>query len=378
MSTLKEHKKFLFQLNHPAHFHLYRNLMGQLYAAGYEIFITAKDKDILRGLLAGYSVTFLSDVYRKKNIFSISVSLLKRDYRLFKYVNKIKPHLMIGTSPEIGHISLITRIPSVFLGEDDINLSYMMYLGALTCYPMFSTVLSPHGVNNGIFNPKTIHYNGIQKLAYLHPAWFNPDRSKVVISPGQKYFMIRLSDMNSYHDFSNTGLTDEIVRQIINMLQPWGRILISSARSLPVDFEPYRFNGKIEDIHHYLYFSDMLISDSQSMSVEAALLGTPNIRFNRMIGKISILNELENKYRLTVGINASQPRLLFEKITEWLSENSLQKAFKAQKGKLIADKIDVTSFLFWFISNYPESKQIMLDNPSYQDQFRRANMHSIK
>jgi len=37
---------------------------------------------------------------------------------------------------------------------------------------------------------------------------------------------------------------------------------------------------------------------------------------------------------------------------------------------MLADKINVTSFLTWFIDNYPESKKIMKENPDYQYKFR--------
>jgi hypothetical protein len=32
--------------------------------------------------------------------------------------------------------------------------------------------------------------------------------------------------------------------------------------------------------------------------------------------------------------------------------------------------IDVSAFVSWFIETYPESKKTMLNNPSYQDNFK--------
>jgi hypothetical protein len=37
---------------------------------------------------------------------------------------------------------------------------------------------------------------------------------------------------------------------------------------------------------------------------------------------------------------------------------------------MLNEKIDVTSFLTWFIENYPESEKIMKDNPDYQLNFK--------
>jgi hypothetical protein len=37
---------------------------------------------------------------------------------------------------------------------------------------------------------------------------------------------------------------------------------------------------------------------------------------------------------------------------------------------MLRDKIDVTAFMVWFIENYPDSVNIMKENPEYQDRFR--------
>jgi len=37
---------------------------------------------------------------------------------------------------------------------------------------------------------------------------------------------------------------------------------------------------------------------------------------------------------------------------------------------MLSEKIDYAQFLTWFIENYPESKQIMQDNPEYQFRFQ--------
>ena len=44
----------------------------------------------------------------------------------------------------------------------------------------------------------------------------------------------------------------------------------------------------------------------------------------------------------------------------------------AQKKRelILADKINVTRFLVWYVSNYPESDKIIKMNPEYQLKFR--------
>lgn len=51
-------------------------------------------------------------------------------------------------------------------------------------------------------------------------------------------------------------------------------------------------------------------------------------------------------------------------------KQKLSVEWRIKRDKLINDHIDVTAFLVWFVENYPESKQIMIDNPDYQYRFK--------
>lgn len=363
-------KRFLFQLNHPAHFHLFKHTIQILKDKGHRVLISIKDKDILKELVKDYSFVQLSEGYRKKNLFSIVNSVFQRDKKLIKIAKNFKTDLMIGTSPEIGHIGPFVGVPSLFFGEDDVDLSIPMYIGALTCYPLFSTIMAPIGVNNSIWNRKTVNYNGFQKLAYLHPNQFKADRRKVDISVGERYFMLRFANLQAYHDINAKGITNSLAKQIVDKLTIRGTVLISSERDLPEELKEYEFKGNKQDIHHYLYFADLYIGDSQSMAVESAMLGTPNIRFSDFVGKISVLEEIEKKYKLSIGVNSEKPQDLLNAVDEIINNNNSVKDFKSRRDTLLNDKIDVTAFMVWFIENYPNSKKIMNENPDYQNNFK--------
>jgi hypothetical protein len=38
---------------------------------------------------------------------------------------------------------------------------------------------------------------------------------------------------------------------------------------------------------------------------------------------------------------------------------------------MLADMIDVTAFAVWFVENFPKSRCIMQENPSYTNKFRQ-------
>ena len=98
-------------------------------------------------------------------------------------------------------------------------------------------------------------------------------------------------------------------------------------------------------------FAQMYIGDSQSMAVEAAMLGTPSIRFNDFAGRIGVLEELEKKYQLTVGIPTSEPERLYSTVSMMLRENNLKETFQMRRARMLSDKIDVASFYTSFIEN---------------------------
>lgn len=362
--------KYLFQLNHPAHYHLFKNVIHQLKKDGHQVLILARPKDILIDLLENEDFDILK-IEKGQTLFQ-KIKLRKQTEKyILNYTEKHKPDLIIGT----GDFSYVTKkqgIPSIFCGEDDANLNLFLFLWALTVYGDFSAILAPEGVNNSIWNNKTIFYKGYHKLAYLHPNQFTPDKKVVekYLSTDKPYFILRFAKLNAYHDVNAKGIDSVIAQKLIKILHPQGDIYITSERELEPEFEQFRLKIDPLDIHHVLFFSKLYIGDSQSMAVEAAMLGVPSVRFNNFAGKISVLEELEHKYGLTFGIKTSQPKKLFEKVKELLLMENLSEEFQNRRQTMLADKIDVTAFLVWFIENFPESAKIMKETPDYQYDFK--------
>ena len=154
------------------------------------------------------------------------------------------------------------------------------------------------------------------------------------------------------------------------MLEKYGKVFITSERRLPVIFEKYRIIIKVNEIAHALYYADFLIADSQTMSAEAAVLGTPYVRFNDFVGKISYLEELEQKYKLGFGIETKDKKKLFKTVADLLENRNLKEEWLVKKEKMLSEKIDMTSFMVWFFENYPKSMEIMHKNPNYQNKFK--------
>jgi len=156
---------------------------------------------------------------------------------------------------------------------------------------------------------------------------------------------LRFAQLTAYHDVGKSGITTTIAQQVIDMLSKHGSVFITSERELEPQFEKYRIQISPLDIHHALYFADMYIGDSQTMTAEAAVLGTPAIRFNDFVGELSYLEELEHTYHLTYGIKTNHPEKLLEKAKELLNVPDLKQEWQIKRNNMLKECIDLSVFM---------------------------------
>ena len=83
---------------------------------------------------------------------------------------------------------------------------------------------------------------------------------------------------------------------------------------------------------------------------------------------------IENKYKLSIGINSKDTSKLLKIVDELINDEKSISRFKEKSERLIKDKIDVTAFMVWFIENYPQSKKAITGNPNYQDRFKSVRL----
>jgi len=363
--------KILFDIGHPAHFHLFKNTITTLEANGNIIAVLSKKKDILDNLLQNAGIKYINILPKRRtgNKFGLAIGGLKRNFKLFKFANKFHPDIMIGTSVYISHIGKMLSIPSLQVNEDD---AVVVPWYSKLAYPWASVILSPISCDNDKWENKSIKHKSFHELAYLHPNQFEPNRriAGKYVDINVPYFIIRFSKLDAHHDKGIKGIDISVAQRIIKILKPFGTVYITAERELESEFEAYRININPIDMHHVMAFAKIFIGDSQTMAAEAGVLGTPFIRFNDFVGRLGYLKELEEKYELGYGIRPNKPELLFQKVEELLQMKDLQMVFQGRRRIMLEDKIDFSKFLTWFITHYPSSFEIMKSNPDYQVNFR--------
>ena len=363
--------KILFYFGHPAQYLFARETIRQLIERQHEVKLVIKTKDVLETLLKndGLSYENILTSTRGNSKLSIILSLVRRNISLFPIIFKFKPDLLIGGDATIAQLGRLLNINRITVTEDDYEV--IKSLSDIT-NPFTQSILAPTVCKVGKWNKKKIGYDGYMKLGYLHPKVFTFKKEIVdAYISTDKYVIIRLAKLTAHHDVGIKGIDNLLLDKLIKILENNSfKVLLSIEREIDKKYSSYIMDINPNDMHHFLNAASLLICDSQSMSVEASILGTPSLRISDFIGKISVLEELEHKYQLTFGIKPNNIDKLFSILNQLLSIEDLKEEFTRRKDTMLKDKINVSDFFTWFIENYPKSISVMKKNPSYQYKFK--------
>ncbi len=365
--------RYLFFFVHPSKFHVFRNTINSLIDKGHQVDICITSKDVLEELVQkeGWTYTNIFPEGRKmKNVpsyISSGINFIRTIFRLKKYT-KGKEYDLFITDDLLVYVGKRRNIPSIVFCDDDLSVVKQFSLILMKA----SYILSPEITDLGKYKSKKIGFSGYKELAYLHPNHFTPNINivKEFNSELSPYFILRLVSLRAYHDVGMKGLTNKQVKELIDLISVYGKIYISSERELPDEFEEYRLKIDPKDIAHILYFAQMFIGDSQTMTSEAAILGTPAFRCNDFAGKISVMEEKETKYGLSFNFPPSKFDKMYNKIETLLKTENFKEPFKEKREKMLSEKIDLSLYMTWLFENYPKSTEIIKNNPDYQCKFK--------
>ena len=363
---------FLFYLVHPAKFHFHKVQINTLINKGHNVDILINSKDILEDLVKEEGWNYYNIFPHGRKIkglhvyLSAFVAIIKSNYRILKFIKNKKYDLFIGDF--LTWVGLIKRVKTLYPTDDVLNQVPEQIIFLLTA----THPIAPKITDLKFFNKKTIHYNGYKALAHLHPNHFKHDINRLApeLQNGINFFLIRCTGFNATHDIGKSGITDELILKLVEILEPHGEILITSERELPEKLIKYKLNIRKNDISHYIYSASLFISDSTTMSCEAAVLGTPSVEFDDYFHEIKQMIELQEKYKLIHCFRTSEEEDFLNKIKDLLLQKDLKSKYMKRRKKLLDNTIDVSSFLVWFFENYPNSKIDYFNNPKIQNRFK--------
>jgi predicted glycosyltransferase len=354
--------KILIDIGHPAHVHLFKNMAHEMIKKGHEFFFTVREGEHHAQLLEenGFSYAIIGrkhagHLWKLFGLFGFS-------FAIFKIARRFKPDLFLSHgSMYAGYAAFLTGKKHIAL-EDTGNMEQLFF-----SKPVSDVILSPASLQVEL-GRKQIRYSGFHELAYLHPGRFKPDISvlkELQVKEGEKFVILRFISWNATHDFGQGGLSFEQKKVLISSLLKHAKVYISSEKALPPEFEKYALRIDPGRLHHALFYAAMYIGEGATTASECAMLGTPSVYVSTISPGTLVQQE---KYGLVSCLRNSNG--LLDKIEELFNTPDLRCDFQRRRNKMLSENIDVTAMLIWFVENYPKSKAILLNDPSFQFSFQ--------
>jgi predicted glycosyltransferase len=360
--------KILVDINHPAHVHYFKNCLKLLRQKGHGVIITARNRYPAQQLLEAYGEDYYDRGKGSGHVLGKLLYIPRADLRILKIALKTKPDLFLSFgTPYPNHAAWLLHKPGINF-QDTESAGLML---AVT-RPFSRVYCTPRCFQKDL-GKKQIRFNGYMELSYLHPHYFTPDDSiyeHLGITPIERYVVIRFVSWSASHDIGHTGIGLEMKRKAVREFSRYARVFISSESRLPEDLQPYRINIPPERMHDALAYATLYYGESATMASESAVLGTPALYLdNRGRG---YTNEQEKKYGLVFNYSESLPHQedSIRKAIELLNRPGLRQEWQNRRREMLAETIDVTAFMTWFIEAYPQSAIIMKENPDYQERFK--------
>ena len=359
--------KILIDIGHPAHVHLFKYFAWEMQKKGHEIFFTCREKEFEIDLLKTYGFNFESFGKKYSSTPGKIWGLIKFDVREYLTGRKFKPDILLS------HGSMYAAHAAFLLGKPHISLEDTFNFEQIKLYEPFTKLILTSDYKHPLQKEKIIRYSGYHELAYLHSKFFSPDKNVLMelnVKENEKYVIIRFVSWKATHDAGHNGVSFENKVKMVKDFEKHAKVFISSESELPSKLSAFQIKIAPHRMHDVLAFATFLFSESATMASECAMLGTPSIYLDNT-GRY-YTKDLESKYGLVFNYSESEEdqQRAIEKGIEILKTPNIKDEWQIKRKKMLADKIDVTAFLVWFIENYPDSVTVMRQNPDFQYRFK--------
>jgi predicted glycosyltransferase len=347
--------RLIFDLGHPAHFHLFKNVISELQKSGNEVCVVARQKDCLISLLEKADFKYKTIPRGVRGLYASGVQNIKTFQAIYKLAKQKPADFIVGTSLVAPYVAKLTGAKSIIFNADD---SKVVPMFTKLAYPLANYIVTPESLSD-YYGKKHIKHPSLHELAYLHPNRFrsNPDVLKAIgVGENEKYFLVRLVSLTAHHDIGETGLSSEQARLLVNRLLKYGKVFISAEKVLEKEFEPYLLKVDVAKIFDVMAFAQIVIGDSQTMIREAAVLGTPSIRCNTFVGRLSVIEDLQDR-GLTRGFLPCDFDKLLQCLDNWLANDKIKEQVRQKRAELLEQKVDLTGWMLDFFDKLYKDKK---------------------
>lgn len=359
--------RILIDIGHPAHVHLFRNFAMEMLKKRHDILFTCREKEFEIYLLNYYNLPYQSFGKKYSSVSGKIWGMLKFDLKEFLAGLRFKPDVFLS------HGSVYAAQASFLLGKPHISLEDTFNFEQIRLYKPFTVAILTSEYDHPLKSDKVIRYSGYHELAYLHPQRFTPDRSvldDLGVEENEKFTIVRFVSWKASHDIGHNGISLKNKIRAVTEFSQYSKVFVSSEAELPPELSEYKINIAPHKMHNALAYATLLWAESFTMPAESSILGTPAVIIHNSTALY--LKELQIRYGLCYKYSESEEDQLaaIKKGVELLTTPDLRDEWQLRRDKMLSEKINVTSFLVWFVEQWPESFRIMKEDPGYQERFR--------
>ena len=333
--------RILVDITHPAYAHFFHHAIRGWQAAGHDVLITSREKDLTCDLLDEFGFEHIRIGRAGHGVVRLALELAQRAWTLSEIARRFKPHVATAAAGAyLVYGCLPHRVPTVIFYDTEHD-----QLSNAISYPLAKVVVTPRAYNRDV-GKKQIRYPGYHSTAYTHPNQFTPDASVLRgegLEPGEPFTLVRLVNWKAIHDIGDFGVKN--LRDVIETLSPYGRIILSSEKPLPPDLQTLTLRGPRQNMLHLQAFARLFFGESATMASECVMLGTPAIFLST--SRRGYIDEQQNRYDMVYSFNdpeTGQAQAL-DKARELLEDPETPARWQAKREKMLAELIDVTAFI---------------------------------
>ena len=363
--------KVIFLVYHPVDpyivFETAKNIEKE---GGKSFFIIVEKEGIIKKIVNSYGFKNKVIGTSKDSFTGKILNILTLVYNINKIVKDFRPDLIF--SPATPYSSLACRLNNLPLicWEDTETATFNFKYS----HKRIDSLLLIDSFYKELPSDNIIRFNGYKELAYLHPNVFNADDGildELGLKKSDRIILMRFSALNAMHDIglkSEADTNDDKILDFIHKVENEykAKVFISvTERDLDDRFNKYKLEINPSKYIHLLSFCSLYIGEGTTTASEAGVLGVPWIVLRDK--PLGYLIDQEEKYGL--GFRTENIDIALQRSEEFLQDDIKLKWAK-KKNRLLADKIDVSAFITWFLKNYPQSHNIMKKNPNYQNSFK--------
>ena len=341
-----EDKRILFEIAHPKHIYQFEQIIDVL-KRGNEVLIIARDKEVTLKILEEKDIDHFIYGLHGKSIIKKILFIPKILIDYIRILKKFEPDIIISkSSPYATVLKHIIPIKTVIMPDAEVVPIINNFVA-----PKSDLVITPKNFNIS-YGDHHKRISSFFEYGYLAPQYFKPEPlvlQELGLRQKEKFYICRFISWNANHDLNQFGFTTEQKKEIVDILSNFGKVYISSESELDEELRLNRMNIKPSLMHSALFYSSLYIGDSQTMATEAALLGTPSIRYSSFVGENDMSNFLELE-KMGFLFNHRDFGKLKARLIELLESPGLKKTWGQKRKILFSSDIDINSEIIKYIS----------------------------